>query len=647
MTENLTPANLIPASAITMDQELCQLRQQVADLEAQLQAYQQHRPPTHAAHGCLFQEKKKVACPVQQQVHATQLIDEITFKRLVEESNDVIWVANLDGTIAYLSPAFDTFFGRSREDWIGQPFLPLVHPEDLEYTQAIIQQVIQTGQSCSNYDVRNLGQDGAILWCHASVAAVKNAVGEVIGLQGSLRNIGELKHLEAQNKSVEAEFRQQDLLYRRIFETVQEGLTIIDLNTGVVLEANPSCCAMHGRSYEEMIGLMAQEFIHPDSLPLFQQFAEALHRGEKYHTEALDLRKDGTVFDVEVTGVSIWYEGRYCALSIVRDISDRKRAEQQLEAQAQREHLLNRLTNKIRNTLDFNNILETTLKEIWQLVQADRCSFSWYYADEEAPYLDTIKQTHAESIPNSLGRHSAKHLSAISNYVMMQKVLEIVDADQVKDQTLQKIMKQWGMRSLLAIPMETRSGMIGVITCEHLTQPRDWIEDEIELLQAVMEQFAIAINQSDLYTQARIQAYELEQTLQELKQTQTQMVQAEKMSSLGQLVAGVAHEINNPVNFIHGNINPALEYTQDLLQVIALYQQHYPQPVAAIAKVMEEMDLEFVAEDLKKLLRSMKVGTERIREIVLSLRNFSRLDEADMKAVNIHDGIDSTLMILQ
>jgi signal transduction histidine kinase len=132
-----------------------------------------------------------------------------------------------------------------------------------------------------------------------------------------------------------------------------------------------------------------------------------------------------------------------------------------------------------------------------------------------------------------------------------------------------------------------------------------------------------------------------------LQQAQAQLVQTEKMSSLGQLVAGVAHEINNPVNFIYGNLNPAAEYTRDLLNLVQLYQQHYPQPLPAIQTEATAIDLDFLKEDLPRLLSSMKLGADRIKTIVSALQNFSRMDEAEVKAVNLHDGIDSTLMILQ
>ncbi|BBD59751.1 two-component sensor histidine kinase [Nostoc sp. HK-01] len=146
--------------------------------------------------------------------------------------------------------------------------------------------------------------------------------------------------------------------------------------------------------------------------------------------------------------------------------------------------------------------------------------------------------------------------------------------------------------------------------------------------------------------QLQEQARNLENTLSELQRTQSQLIQSEKMSSLGNMVAGVAHEINNPVNFIHGNLIPASEYTKDLLGLVELYQQHFPEPPAEIQAEIADIDLEFLKTDLVKLLQSMQVGTQRIREIVLSLRNFSRLDEAEFKKVDIHEGIESTLMIL-
>ncbi|MEB3230644.1 MAG: ATP-binding protein, partial [Leptolyngbyaceae bacterium] len=140
---------------------------------------------------------------------------------------------------------------------------------------------------------------------------------------------------------------------------------------------------------------------------------------------------------------------------------------------------------------------------------------------------------------------------------------------------------------------------------------------------------------------------QLQKTLADLKRTQVQLIHTEKMSGLGQLVAGVAHEINNPVNFIHGNLGPLQDYTRNLLHLVALYQATFPNPPYTLQRKQAEVDLEFIQVDLPKLLQSMAVGSDRIREIVQSLRTFSRLDEAEFKQADIHEGLDSTLMILQ
>jgi signal transduction histidine kinase len=145
----------------------------------------------------------------------------------------------------------------------------------------------------------------------------------------------------------------------------------------------------------------------------------------------------------------------------------------------------------------------------------------------------------------------------------------------------------------------------------------------------------------------REKAIQLELALQNLQRTQSQLIQTEKMSSLGQLISGIAHEINNPVNFIYGNLNYVNDYTHQLLSLITLYQEHDAHKYPEIEALIEKIELEFIKEDMPKMLSSMKLGAERIRQIVLTLRNFSRLDEAEMKPVNIHEGIDSSLVILQ
>lgn len=144
----------------------------------------------------------------------------------------------------------------------------------------------------------------------------------------------------------------------------------------------------------------------------------------------------------------------------------------------------------------------------------------------------------------------------------------------------------------------------------------------------------------------REKAEELEKALHQLQKTQIQLVQREKLSSLGQLVAGIAHEINNPVNFIHNNLSFIKGHTEDILTLIDLYQQNYPHATTEILEKIKEIDLEFIKEDLPKMLSSMKLGTDRIYEIILSLRTFSRVDQITAQKVDIHQIIDSVLLIL-
>ncbi len=186
-------------------------------------------------------------------------------------------------------------------------------------------------------------------------------------------------------------------------------------------------------------------------------------------------------------------------------------------------------------------------------------------------------------------------------------------------------------------------------TLEHKVEERtqELKEKNLLLSQEIRDRVQIeqALRLSEV--QLKKQAEQLELSFQELKRTQTQLIQTEKMSSLGQMVAGVAHEINNPINFIYGNLSHVKTYSEDILGLVKLYQEQYPHPTAAIVEDIEAIELDFLMEDLPKVLDSMKVGADRIREIVLSLRNFSRLDEAEMKEVDIHEGIDNTLLILQ
>ncbi len=329
----------------------------------------------------------------------------------------------------------------------------------------------------------------------------------------------------------------------------------------------------------------------------------------------------------------------------------------QLQKVAERSELVNYLASEIRNSLELEKVLETAVEEIRNLFQIERCKFLWCVISEDKP--PQFELCHEASV--SENSHSISHddtiwqMQTLGQHLQNLELLRIddVSTDSQLDHKSQGLLTYLGISSLLIAFLRTRSGQVGMIVCEHCKESRPWHDDEVELLQSVTNQLAIAIDQAELYSESRnaaviaeTQAKKLSTALTELQQAQAQLIQTEKMSSLGQMVAGVAHEINNPVNFIYGNLGHANEYFEDLVGLILLYQKYYPQPKAEVTEMMEEIDFNYIMEDLPGLLSAMEMGTERIREIVLTLRNFSRLDEAEMKPVNIHEGIDSTLVIL-
>lgn len=333
---------------------------------------------------------------------------------------------------------------------------------------------------------------------------------------------------------------------------------------------------------------------------------------------------------------------------------DRAQARQELTTR--REALLFQLAAQIRNSLDLETILESAVQGIRNLLDTDRCLFAWYSADAGGgiPAWDVVNESRRPAVPSALGPYHHIYASYFLQQLMWSKCLRADDVSRIDNHTLKQMMEDRGYRALLALPVQTRSGAIGVIECGHSTQVRTWSERDVELLRAVTDQLATAIDQAELYGKAQVtaiqaqeQATRLSTALQELKTAQTQLIQNEKMSSLGQMVAGIAHEINNPTTFIHGNLTYARRYTQDLLSLIQHYQESYPVPTDTVSKFAQDIDVDFLCDDLPKTLQSMQLGADRICQIVASLRNFSRLDQAEMKPVNIHEGIENTLLILQ
>jgi signal transduction histidine kinase len=309
-----------------------------------------------------------------------------------------------------------------------------------------------------------------------------------------------------------------------------------------------------------------------------------------------------------------------------------------------------KVISKIRASLELDTIFKVAAIEVRQLLNADRVGVFRFYPDSGYDDGEFVSEDVLPGYDSALAAKVHDHCFG-DRYAIhyaegrIQAVADIYNAG-LSDCHIQ-VLSQFQIKANLIVPLRQGNNLWGLLCIHQCSTARDWKLDEIEFVSQIAEQLGIAIQQAELLAQVMQQSEELSRALRELQQTQTHLIQTEKMSSLGQLVAGVAHEINNPVNFIYGNLNHATDYIQDLLGLLGLYRKYYPHPVAEIRDRCEEVDLDFLTDDLPKILSSMKTGADRIRQIVLSLRSFSRFDQADMKAVDIHEGIDSTLMILQ
>ncbi|NEP57418.1 MAG: urea ABC transporter substrate-binding protein [Symploca sp. SIO2G7] len=377
--------------------------------------------------------------------------------------------------------------------------------------------------------------------------------------------------------------------------------------------------------------------------------------------EELGDKVSPVVFDMlaEVTQ-SIQYNCQLeQAMTQLRATNNQLRQTQEalLQSKAREKLLKRRLSSQIRISLDLDKILQSAVVEIRNILEIDCCQFFWCHKSANPPDWKLMQGACESILPMELKFYSiAGEIESLLNQLLQQPSLLCISdtsTDSQLDETSRSRLEELGVKALLIAPIQTRSQKMGVVVCEHFREPHAWDDGEVELITSVVDQLANAIDQAELFEQSRTaadlataHARQLQKALDELHSSQARLVQSEKMSTLGTLVAGVAHEINNPISFIYGNLHYAKEYIENLLKLVNLYQQNYSEPVPLIESYAEAIDLNFLIEDLPKTLSSMQTGAERIRNLVLSLRNFSRLDRLQMEAVDIHEGIDSTLLIL-
>lgn len=314
------------------------------------------------------------------------------------------------------------------------------------------------------------------------------------------------------------------------------------------------------------------------------------------------------------------------------------------------EALLHRLTSRIRASLNLDRILHTTVEELGTVLDLDRVIFGWY--DPRHDTLEFCWEYCHKGLPPKLGVFGAEsgpsgdlaaRLHHCESLLLKQNASAntTISQESVSQESAHLELKNG---HYAAVPVLTHSNRLGYLfACaeRQFANP-----DEMEVLEAVADSLAIAISQSHIYEQIQEQLKVLEEVFAKLRRTEEHLVESEKMTILGQLAAGIAREINNPINFIYGSMIHLNDYIKDLLTLVRLYSEQYPEPVPQIDEEIERIDLEFVSKDLPQIISSLKTGADRIRQTIMCLRNFAIPDPANKTYVNIHEGIDDILLLL-
>jgi PAS domain S-box-containing protein len=575
---------------------------------------------------------------------------ELKYRSIFENAVEGIFQTTLDGRFLSTNPALARIYGYDSPEELAAN-LPDVTNQlyfDPSRRQEFIERLHRDG-AVVRFESQVYRRDGTLIWISENARIVYNNDGTPAYYEGTVEDITDLKRAEealqraneelesrveertaalrdanhrlrieiTERQRIETALRSSEAELRALFAAMPDVIAVFDGN-GMYKKIISTNSELLYRPSIERAGRTVYEVLPPEQATLFIiQIQRALNTGKTVNLEyclpVFDNEAD--LNDPTVSPRSAWFSASVSPLPdnavlwVARDITERKLAEQRLQQAEEK----------------YRSIFENAAEGIFQTTPDGRCLsanpalVAMYGYDSPEEFMAAVPDI------GKLYVHPEHRAELVTRLEQCNVVSQFEAEVHRKDGSV-----IWTSENVRVVRNASGEALYYEGTVQDITQ-RKYAEEALRASEA----------------KEREKSQQLEQALRDLQQTQTQLVQSEKMSSLGQLMAGVAHEINNPVNFIYGNLAYARNYTRDMLRLIQAYQRAYPDPTPDLRQETEDIDLGFLMEDLPKLLGSMRLGAERIREIVRSLRSFSRHDEADLKKVDVHDGLDSTLRILE
>ncbi|MEG4555353.1 PAS domain S-box protein [Microcoleus sp. F6_B6] len=522
---------------------------------------------------------------------------------ILEATPDFVGICNLEGRAIYINKA-------------GRKMVGIGENEDISNRQ-VAEFTPASARSNLNQAIATAVSEG--FWsgetAFVSASGLEIPVSQVI-ISHSAPG-GKLPYISTIARDISDRFQAEKALqlsqarFAGIVEIADDAIISVDANQKIIL-FNQGAERIFGWTAAEAIGqslsLLLPEAFATHHSHLVSNFGRGVKQARKMgnRKEIFARRRDGTEFPAEASISKLEVAGEIIFTAILRDVTASRQAEECVRLSEERYRSLAMATAQM--------VWTTNASGIFDKPQPDWIAYTGTSLEEKDNWIEAV---HPEDRDRTL--------QAWKRAIETKSLYEVEHRLRAADGSYRHF---W----VRGVPLLDADGSV-----------REWVGTHTDISDRV--QVLEALKQSE--GQYRSQAAELEKAVRELHQAQTQLIQTEKISSLGQLVAGVAHEINNPINFIYGNITHASQYAADLLGLLHLYQEKYPNPVPEIVEAAEDIEVDYLMEDFTKILESMKVGADRIRDLVVSLRNFSRLDESQMKRVDIHEGIESTLLILQ